>query len=64
MNAPTLLRLCHPLLPLTVVAMYTLFCLLDLLAVGLAGLEVAPLGGVAGELESRHAVGATHPGVD
>ena len=37
-------------------------CRLDLLAVGLARLEVAPLGGVAGELESRHTVGATHLG--
>ena len=43
--------------------MGTLFCHLDLLAVGLAFLEVAPLEGVAGELESRDVVDATHLGV-
>lgn len=40
--------------------MSTLLCLLDLLAVGLTFLEVAPLEGVAGELESRVSVDATH----
>lgn len=40
--------------------MDTHFCRLDLLAVGLALLEVAPLLGVAGELESGDVVDATH----
>ena len=38
--------------------------LLDLLAVGLGFLEVAPLEGVAGEFERRHIVDATHLGDD
>jgi len=44
--------------------LHSFFCLLDLLAVGLAFLEVAPLEGVAGELERRHIVDATHLGDD
>ena len=43
--------------------MGALLCRLDLLAVGLAFLEVASLKGVAGELESRDIVDATHLGI-
>jgi len=60
----SLLRMRRLLPPFTRVSMGILFCRLDLLTVGLAFLEVAPLEGVAGKLESRHIVDATHLGVD